>query len=85
MFSLFHKKKSVVADANMSGLRSDMHSHLIPGIDDGAPDMDTAVEMIKNMAALGYQKLITTPHIQWDMYQNTPEIILSGFEAVKKD
>jgi protein-tyrosine phosphatase len=82
MFSLFNRKKNPVT-VDLSGLRCDMHSHLIPGIDDGVPDMDTAVEMIRNMMALGYQKLITTPHVQWDMFKNTPEIIRSGFEAVK--
>jgi len=84
MFSFFNRRKSGDATTDMSELRSDMHSHLIPGIDDGAPDMDTSVEMIKNMMSLGYQKLITTPHIQWDMYQNTHDIIKSGYEAVKK-
>ena len=52
-----------------------MHSHLLPGIDDGAKDMETSLELIRGMRELGYKKLITTPHIIWDMYRNTPEII----------
>ena len=83
MFSLFrHHKTDFVAD--MSEVGCDMHSHLVPGIDDGAPDMDTAIAMIRGMMELGYKKLITTPHIQWDMYKNTSEIILSGAELVRK-
>jgi tyrosine-protein phosphatase YwqE len=82
MLSLFKKKSNFQSD--MSELNTDMHSHLIPGIDDGAEDMDMAIQMIRGMMDLGYRKLITTPHIQWDIYQNTAEIILTGCQAVKE-
>lgn len=52
-------------------LGTDMHSHLLPGIDDGASDMETSLKLIKGLSDLGYKKLITTPHILWDMYKNT--------------
>jgi protein-tyrosine phosphatase len=65
-----------------------MHSHLLPGIDDGAEDLESSLELIRGMNALGYKKLITTPHVLWDMYKNTHEIILEKLavvrEAVKK-
>lgn len=83
MFSLFKKHHTVSAD--LSGLYCDMHSHLIPGIDDGAPDMETSLKMIRGMYDLGFKKLITTPHIQWEMYKNTPENIRSGCEKVKQE
>jgi protein-tyrosine phosphatase len=67
----------------MSEVRCDMHSHLIPGIDDGAADMEMTMQMIRGMQELGYKKLITTPHVMWEMYKNTNEIILSGCKAVK--
>jgi tyrosine-protein phosphatase YwqE len=59
-----------------------MHSHLIPGIDDGAPDMETSIKLIRGLMALGYKKIITTPHINTDFFPNTPEIILAGKAAV---
>ena len=66
-----------------------MHSHLLPGIDDGSPDMQTSLQLIRGMTELGYTKLITTPHIMWDMYKNTRELILDKLEqlqvAVKKE
>jgi tyrosine-protein phosphatase YwqE len=37
------------------------------------------------MMELGYKKFITTPHIQGEFYQNTPHIILSGLERVKRE
>jgi tyrosine-protein phosphatase YwqE len=60
-----------------------MHSHLVPGIDDGSPDIDTSLELVRGMCDLGFRKLITTPHVMWDMYKNTPEIINTGFEMLR--
>jgi tyrosine-protein phosphatase YwqE len=76
MFGLFKRKPSEpVFKGNYSGLHTDMHSHLLPGIDDGAPDLDTSVQLIKGMMELGYQKFITTPHIYPDLYPNTRQTI----------
>lgn len=61
-----------------------MHSHLLPGIDDGSPDLSASIELIKGFAGLGYQKIITTPHILWEVYPNTRQIIESKLEEVKK-
>ncbi len=61
-----------------------MHSHLIPGIDDGSPDLKTSLQLIKGLANLGYSKLITTPHIMWDMYQNTRQNIQEGLGIVQQ-
>ncbi len=60
-----------------------MHSHLIPGIDDGARTLEDALELVRNMHRLGFSRLITTPHIQAEFYKNTPEIILSGLEKLR--
>lgn len=81
MMSIFRKKTYGTAD--FSGLYSDMHSHLIPGIDDGVEDMESALYLIKEMMDLGYKKIITTPHIMWEMYKNTNEIIQNGCELVR--
>lgn len=55
-----------------------MHSHLIAGIDDGAPDIETGVALAKGLSELGYKKLVTTPHIMGDMYKNDDENISAG-------
>ena len=52
-----------------------MHSHILPGIDDGSPDVETSVELVKGLMALGLTKSVATPHIISDMYRNTPETI----------
>ena len=81
MFGIRNKKNN---QFDFSLLRADMHSHLIPGIDDGVPDIKTALQLIKGMVDLGYKKLITTPHIMWDMYKNTKENILKGYETLQR-
>lgn len=68
----FGKRKKESAPLDLSWLETDMHSHLLPGIDDGAPDMSTSLELIRGLQDFGYKKLITTPHIFWELYPNTP-------------
>lgn len=62
----------------------DIHSHLIPGIDDGAKDMERSIELILSLKEMGYSKLITTPHVS-DMFTNSKEIILKGYRALKEE
>lgn len=84
LFGLFAKKQSFLKEAiDLSILKTDLHSHLIPGIDDGAKTMEDSIFLIKTMLELGYTKLITTPHIQYDFYKNTPEIIQNGLKKLK--
>ncbi len=81
--SFFWEKKNTPS-IDLSWLHTDMHSHLLPGIDDGSPDIATSVELIKALAALGYKKLITTPHVLWEIYPNTSEIITQQCAVVRE-
>jgi len=63
----------------------DMHSHLLPGIDDGVKDFAESLEIIRNLYKMGYRKLITTPHIMSDFYRNTPEIIRPLCEELRHE
>ncbi len=83
MFKLFSRSKSSQLKADFNLLKADMHSHLIPGIDDGSPDLEASLHYIRGMAALGYTKLITTPHIMWDMYRNERDDILKRLEVLQ--
>ena len=65
-------------------LKVDLHSHLIPGIDDGSQSMKESLSLLKGMEALGYEKVITTPHIMLDAYRNTPEIIQNGLKTLQE-
>src|SRR3974377_2137960 len=80
---IFGKSSKTNVAADLSVLKCDVHSHFIPGIDDGAQTMEHAVSLIREFYELGYRKVITTPHILTDGFKNTPEIILSGLEKVR--
>jgi protein-tyrosine phosphatase len=80
IFSLFKRKKSQAEYA--SPLTVDMHSHLLPGIDDGAADFDQSIALIQRLVDLGYKKLVMTPHVMGDFYKNTPEIILDKLDKL---
>ena len=81
---LFSKKQELLDPVDLGILNSDIHSHLIPGIDDGSPSMEVTIELLKKFISLGYKKVITTPHVMSDYYLNSPEIINQGLENVRK-
>ncbi len=56
-------------------LTTDIHSHLLAGIDDGAKTLEESLALIKTLQKAGYTRFVTTPHIMSDFYKNTPEII----------
>ena len=85
LFSSLFSKKEKLGPADLSVLKVDMHSHLIPGIDDGSKSLDDTIGMLTKFKELGYSKIITTPHIMSDFYKNTPETILGGLEEVRAE
>ena len=62
----------------------DFHSHLIPGIDDGAKTIDDSIFLLRQLEAFGFKKIITSPHVMADGYNNSPETILSGRDLVRE-
>ncbi len=85
LFSNLFSKGKLSKPVDLSVLQTDMHSHLIPAIDDGSDSLETSMQLITGMTELGYRKIITTPHIQGEFYQNTPTIILDGLEKVRRE
>ena len=80
------KKIEVELDPlDFSVLKTDIHSHFIPGIDDGSPDMETTISLIKEMQGLGFKKVITTPHVMSDFYKNSSDIILKGLTDIRSE
>ncbi len=82
--NLFKKKEAPSSLTDLSALYVDFHSHLIPGIDDGAKTMAESLALISGLRDLGYKKIITSPHILSGGYNNTPEIILAGRDRVRE-
>ena len=61
-----------------------MHSHLLPGIDDGVKTFEQSLVTIRKLMDVGYEKFVTTPHIMSDSYPNTPAIINEKLTTLKK-
>jgi protein-tyrosine phosphatase len=77
MFNLF-KKKQDTGDFPVTGqlpVSVDMHSHILPGIDDGSPDVETSMLLVRGLYDMGIRTCIATPHIIGDLYPNTDETI----------
>lgn len=82
MFSFFFKKKKIT-NFNLSSIGVDIHSHLLPNIDDGSKSLENSLELIEPLMALGYRKLITTPHVMAEVYPNSREVILEKLSLLR--
>ena len=80
MFTFF-KKKNRVEDIEWLGV--DIHSHLLPGIDDGSPDVAQSLSLIQQLSNLGFGKFICTPHIFKELYPNDANTISDALKEVK--
>ncbi|WP_347174834.1 tyrosine-protein phosphatase [Polaribacter uvawellassae] len=72
---LFLKKKKIPLTELFPEGFVDIHSHLLPGIDDGAKNLKNSIELIKKMSFYGIKNFITTPHVLGEIYPNSSLII----------
>lgn len=70
----FTKKKPVLSELTEGFI--DIHSHLIPGIDDGSKSAAQSMLLIGNLKKIGFTDFIATPHIIKTVWDNSPETIL---------
>jgi tyrosine-protein phosphatase YwqE len=82
MFNFLFKSGKVSPDLSFIGV--DMHSHLLPGIDDGLQEIEDTISYIQQLQSLGYKKLICTPHILSDLYPNSRDTILPVLDSVRE-
>lgn len=83
MFNIFKRSKGAVEPQEFF-FKTDIHCHVLPGIDDGSPDAATSVELIKRMKAWGLERIIASPHVTNLTFPNTPETVGAAREALKK-
>lgn len=62
----------------------DIHSHILPGIDDGAKNIEESINIIYEMKDLGYSKIIATPHTYKGLYENTNQSIKKSYDYLKQ-
>ncbi len=65
-------------------MKLDLHSHILPGLDDGATCLEESVELAKAMKKWGFERVTCTPHIT-DGYLNSPDTIRPTFERLKEE
>lgn len=78
MFNFFRKKKKITLP-----YQTDVHCHILPGVDHGAQSIENAIELIKVQMEMGISRFILTPHITKSTFENTPETIHKAFEVFK--
>ena len=83
IFNLFKSKPSL-KELIPEGF-VDIHSHILPGIDDGAKDVDESLILISKMKKLGFSKIIGTPHSYPALYDNDSDSIKNAYKKIKND
>lgn len=78
MFSLFSSKK----DPIQLWFNTDIHCHVLPGIDDGSPDVDTSLELITGLNELGIKRILASPHVAAEEFPNTPETLSEAYQKL---
>ena len=82
MLNWFKKKKA--PEFNFATIGADMHSHILPGIDDGAQHVGNSLLMARDFQSLGFKKIIATPHIMADYYRNTSSTIFQALDVLNE-
>lgn len=77
----FWNKKKVAGDYNFLGV--DMHNHILPGIDDGAPNVENSLALLNEFKKLGFNQVIPTPHTYTSLYPNTPATIRTAYDNLQ--
>lgn len=84
-FNFFGGEKEQLSSlTDFSLMQVDLHSHLIPGIDDGVKTLEESLDLLRQFETLGFKKIITTPHVMSDGFNNASEIILKGRDKVRE-
>ncbi len=85
MFSLFKSKKPKEPAIGYFPITTDIHSHILPGIDDGAQNVEESIALIKGLMSFGVKRSVATPHIISDMYRNNANTINAALAVLKKE
>lgn len=80
MFDFFKKNKENSSPKLF--YTTDIHSHILPGIDDGSPNIEKSIELVRSMQEWGIKRIITTPHVTEETFENTPETIQNAYDEL---
>jgi tyrosine-protein phosphatase YwqE len=77
----FSKKKTLLKELIPDNF-VDIHSHLIPGIDDGAKTVEDSLNLVNELKKIGFKQFITTPHVLPHVWNNNRTTIQQGEKVV---
>lgn len=80
MFNFFKNKPTESAGLFF---HTDIHCHIVPGVDDGSPSVERSVELVRSMSGWGITRIIATPHVTQDTFENTPDTIAQPFAELR--
>lgn len=78
MFNIFSRKR----ERQPLFYKTDIHCHILPGIDDGSPDVDTSVRLVNRMAQWGLERIIASPHVTYGTFPNTKETVTPALTSL---
>lgn len=78
MLGIFSRKKQPIP----IWFKTDIHCHILPGIDDGSPDVETSLQLIEGMRNMGIERIIASPHVAAVEFPNTPETLGEAFKTL---
>ena len=80
MFDFLFKKKT--AELPELFFHTDIHCHIMPGVDHGSPDVETSLKLIESEQSWGINRIVLTSHVTESTFENTPETLAAGFERL---
>jgi tyrosine-protein phosphatase YwqE len=78
MFNFFRKQK----EPGKLWFSTDIHCHIVPGVDDGSPSADVSADLIERMQSWGINRIIASPHVTNVTFENTPETIAPAMQQL---
>ncbi len=80
LFDFFHKPSAI----QKLPVSTDIHCHLVPGVDDGSPTAGKSVTLLSHMHDWGIERVFVSPHSTQDKFENTPESLAGPFSSLKE-
>lgn len=80
MFNIFSRRR----EPQPLFFETDIHCHVLPGIDDGSPDVDTSVQLVENMQKWGVKRIIASPHVTFGTFPNTPQTADDAMQTLQQ-
>ena len=84
MFGFFHRTKRFAVTGLTDGM-TDIHSHLLPGVDDGAKDLNDSLRILKYLEEIGVRQMFFTPHVMSDLTNNNAGYLSEQFRLFQSN